>query len=480
MKSIQLSRRSLLRGVAGATLALPWLEAMEPRQAMAQTRTPPPKRYVVLFGGTSLGRNDTHLLVPSALGPNYPTNTALAPLDTRGVKSHVGIVSNLVIPISGPASRPPLWHASSTGVLLSGVTATSRSPAALGPTSDWIVASRLLAGLAPAARPRADCLTWRVQAEGYISGGATGIMSARRNPSTGALEQVSPIASPQVIFRNLFGSAAGSDPTAAARADMNHQSVLDFVAGRASDLSTRVSASDRLRIQQHLDEVRDLERSVAALATSTCAAPPDPGPDPATSFQTQSGTTTGATIGYSNERRRGELLAEMLYLALACDISRAASLMLSFSQSFMNCAPLLGGLPNGAQIDVHNASHTGLLGLVAMKDVMARCIGWHVDVFAHLVARLASATDGTGTLLDHTAVVLGFEGGMGHDYESGNNGVAHSSEGMCMLYAGAGLRPGVHTDGAHAHPSRVTLAAMRAVGVPDPLGEITTPFAGLL
>jgi hypothetical protein len=115
-----------------------------------------------------------------------------------------------------------------------------------------------------------------------------------------------------------------------------------------------------------------------------------------------------------------------------------------------------------------------------MKDVMSRCIAWHVDVFAHLVARLASATDGTGTLLDHTAVVLGFEGGVGHDYETGTEGVAHSSQNMCMLYAGAGLRAGVHTDGAHAHPAQVTLSAMRAVGVADPLGEIRTPLDAIL
>ena len=45
----QLNRRTLLRGLGGTALALPWLEVMEPRRAGAAATTMP-KRYAVLYG----------------------------------------------------------------------------------------------------------------------------------------------------------------------------------------------------------------------------------------------------------------------------------------------------------------------------------------------------------------------------------------------------------------------------------------------
>jgi hypothetical protein len=189
---------------------------------------------------------------------------------------------------------------------------------------------------------------------------------------------------------------------------------------------------------------------------------------------------TNTLIGYSNEVRRGELLSEMLYLAFACNLARTASMMLSHTQSTMSAAGLLGELPSGIQLDLHACSHMTPIAAAQMQNIMARINAWHVDVFARLVSRLKSAPDGADTLLDNTAVVLAFEGGIGHDYQTGENGSPHSTENMTMLYAGARMnRAGQHTDGGRAHPAQLFVAAMRAVGVSDALGEINTPLAGI-
>ena len=46
----RISRRAILRGAAGAAIALPWLEAMSPRRARAATT---PKRFIVMFSPTA-------------------------------------------------------------------------------------------------------------------------------------------------------------------------------------------------------------------------------------------------------------------------------------------------------------------------------------------------------------------------------------------------------------------------------------------
>src|SRR5690606_1964303 len=85
-----------------------------------------PTRYLVLFGGMSIGRpNGPNHLAPGAHGPSYEVTDGLRPLETRGVRDRVAVVSNLVIPRSGgavadaPGGMPLPWHATSMGPLLS-------------------------------------------------------------------------------------------------------------------------------------------------------------------------------------------------------------------------------------------------------------------------------------------------------------------------------------------------------------------------
>jgi hypothetical protein len=100
MKNLKLSRRSMLRGVGGAAVALPFLEAMLDQKAYAAGEIP--KRFMLCFGGHSIGSDGpgrsplTQYHVPSVVGANYNLPQALAPL--MGVKSHVSVVSGLKIP----------------------------------------------------------------------------------------------------------------------------------------------------------------------------------------------------------------------------------------------------------------------------------------------------------------------------------------------------------------------------------------------
>jgi hypothetical protein len=121
---------------------------------------------------------------------------------------------------------------------------------------------------------------------------------------------------------------------------------------------------------------------------------------------------------------------------------------------------------------MHGIGH----GSGSTQDV-ADNVGWHVKHFGRLVAKLRDTREVDGSsLLDHTALLLTFEGGHGFDPEGGRNNSSHSSENMVVLVAGraGGLKPGQHVVATDKHPAQVVISAMRAVGVQTGrLGDVT-------
>ena len=180
------------------------------------------------------------------------------------------------------------------------------------------------------------------------------------------------------------------------------------------------------------------------------------------------------TAGYSGEEQRATAIMDMVRMAFACDLSRVAAIRMTMDQTFLNMKPL-----SGAGSDMHELSH----GSVTAAD-HADAVGWHVKHFARLIALLRDTQELDGSsLLDHTALVLLFEGGYGFDPESGQDGHAHSSENMVALVGGrtGGLVPGVHLAAPGLHPANALVCAMQAVGLDtDTLGEISGVVPGLI
>ena len=118
-------------------------------------------------------------------------------------------------------------------------------------------------------------------------------------------------------------------------------------------------------------------------------------------------------------------------------------------------------------------------------NAQADCVAWHVGHFARLVQKLRDTPEVDGSsVLDHSALVLVFEGGWGYDPESGEALNVHSSENMSALIAGrvGGLNPngGVHVSNAGGHPTQVINTALRAVGVDHEMGEVPGVVDALL
>lgn len=474
-----LSRRTVLRGIAGAALALPFLEAMLPRRANA---APPPKRYVYLFGGSSLSCNDadSNLVVPAqsgAIGPGLPQG--LKPINDLGIEPYVSLVSGMKIdwadaPNTPPGGRRVGFHASSLCPLVCGVRSDpDGSEAPTGETSEFFAARTL------SPDSTYQVITYRVQPAYYRgsngTGGDRGKISAKMNGTN--LEQVEPTTSPQVAWSSLNFQPTDPAELEKAKALLARRiSVLDLVGDDTESLVGKLGRADQVRLQRHLDEVRALEMRLQAIHPegAACMPPSDPGMDPPIGGAVENGDTAGyqSNGAWSNEELRASTMIDLIHMAIACDRTRAASIMFTQAQCFMNMNPIFG-----YPTDLHEMSHGSMGYANNGRAAVADGVAWHMKHFGNLVRKLADTDDSDGKkLIDNTALVLAFEGGHGFDPEQNAQNSPHSTEKMITLVAGraGGLNTGggKHLVMQDRHPIEVVNTVLNAIGVPGQLGEV--------
>jgi hypothetical protein len=298
---------------------------------------------------------------------------------------------------------------------------------------------------------------------------------------------IPPVVSPQAAFEAMFlNFTPPVDDAEAKKRDFllrSRRSVLDLVGGSAEKLIPRLGTADKLRMTQHLEEIRELERRIVAIpppAGGACRKPASPGADPPIGGPQATDVTSGGgfntNIGYSGEEERARAFCDLVYMAFACDLSRVGSLMFTMFQSHMNMYPL-----TGHRCDLHEIGHGGDPTSRGTLGV-SKAIAWHVKHFAYLVQRFRDTPEGGGRLIDNSVLVLLHEGGHGLDTSSGKLNSSHSTENMACLIAGraGGLSPGQHVIATGKHPANVLITAMNAAGVAGNLGEVSGNIPQLL
>jgi hypothetical protein len=455
----------------------------------------PPKRFVLCYGGVSVGGYSAPWdeVTPSGVGSGYEITRGLLPIKNFQIKSDVGIVSGLRIPWGPVGNVPPggreeRFHGSTKGAQVCGMSCLDRTrpdgggEKARGPTADQIVAEIVGGG------SQGRTLAYRVQAAGYYTGkpsGEDGRLSCDKD-----LRSMDPVVSPRLAYKSLLGDAAldllspgGPDLTLARR-----KSIVDMVRENSRRLLGRLGREDQLRLGQHFDEIRGLEERIKSFRSVVCTRPLQPVDPPIGSYQPPglNGLVSG-DIGWSNEEQRAEILCDLVALAFTCDLSRVASILFTSSQSFLSMGPV-----SGRFADMHSLGHAVALSPPGNTGDMADAVAWHVKHFARLAAKLRDAPlGGGGSILDHTAMVMLFEGGHGEDPEGDRDRLKlrqglhspHSSENMVAIVAGraGGLKTGQHIKcGNQKHPAQVLISMMKAVGATgDSLGDVKGPVPEL-
>jgi hypothetical protein len=197
--------------------------------------------------------------------------------------------------------------------------------------------------------------------------------------------QATPMVSdPNAAFSDLMGYAT-PPPSATSRADLLRSlrpSVLDAVSREYDLLAPRLGTSDRQKLEQHRDLVRELEVSLGA-----------------------AGPMAKCDLTYDSTATSVRQFMSLIRLALACDLTR----VITFSAPVPQCPEL--GYP--ADATFHGYAHQSILGNTSCGQMysplaaqaMTDLDAWHAGHVAYLLQQLDAVSEGSGTLLDHTVVV---------------------------------------------------------------------------
>ena len=386
-----LARRTFLRGM-GVALGLPLLDSMVPAlTAAAQSAARPKYRFGAIYVPHGMIMDQW---VPATLGP-LELKPILMPLAAH--KERMLVVSNLARPETGSDTN----HAGAPASWLSGVAPkrTDGPDFRLGVTVDQVIAGKIGQDT---TFPSLEVATEDFTA--LLGSCAPGFSCAYANTLSwqGPTSPLPMEINPRVLFERMFGGGATTEQR---RARMREdRSVLDFVAEDVATLEKGIGASDRQRLGQYLDNVREVERRIQraeAQAQSSVEVPDAP-----------------IGVPESYEEHVG-VLYELLALAYEIDLTRVFTFMMARELSQRTYPHIDATLPH--HMLSHHANNPERIA------AHARVNTYHVSLFAKFVQRLASTPDGDGSLLDHSMIVYG--SGMG-------NGNVHAAYPLPMMLVG--------------------------------------------
>jgi hypothetical protein len=204
-------------------------------------------------------------------------------------------------------------------------------------------------------------------------------------------QPIHPETNPLAAFNRLFGGPIQEDPQTAEHAKARQLAELDLLMREVETLRTRVGSEEYPKIEAHLSGLSAIQRRINGPSTSVgCTAPEEV---PAESI-----------VRYENSEtfpRDCSAMMDLVAHALACDLTRVASLQLS--RGFSNIVHSWEGATQGH----HTISHLDGDNTAQLQKIDR----WYADQFAYLLAALDSVQEGDGTLLDNTLVVWGREMG---------------------------------------------------------------------
>ncbi len=233
---------------------------------------------------------------------------------------------------------------------------------------------------------------------------------------------------PRQVFERLFGNDQSSEMKASqVKRKLYRKSILDFVMEDARLLNKQIGGSDRMKMDEYLTAVREIELRIQATES--------------TDQEHQSALIAGAEKPEGipdNYRDHIRIMADMMVLAFQTDMTRIASCM--FANAGSNKSYRAIGVPDGH----HSLSHhqNNPIKLEKIRKINQ----FHVEQLAYLLERLKSIREGDSNLLDNCMILYG----------SGiNDGNRHNNEDLPIILAGRGggtLLPGRHVRYANETP----------------------------
>src|SRR5437763_9898910 len=406
-----LPRRTVLRGL-GATMALPFLEAMLPPFSLkGLASSTPVHRFQAFYTPNGMAME---YWAPKGVGKDFELSPIMEPLAPY---------KDQMIALSGIKANWNYVHAGASGSFLTG---TARG----GKTEIEIIADVSMDQLLArhfASETQVASLELSMDAPAN-AGACTGILSCAYTHTLSWRSPTQPLPmewNPRAVFEKLFGDSGSTDRTAREARLRQHKSILDSVAEKLVSLKRELGPQDQVKVNEYTEAVRDVERRIQKAEEQYDV-------DVPALDQPQ-----GVPPVFEDHLA---LMLDPQLLALQSNLTRVISFMIGKEQSARPYPQI--GVPEAHHPLSH---HNEIPELIAQMSKINR---YHAELFSKYVAKLRATPDGDGSLLDHMTILYG----------SGiSNSTQHSGDNLPLMILGGGS--GKHRGGRHlSYTGKPTMA----------------------
>jgi hypothetical protein len=401
----RISRRTVLKGL-GVAVSLPWLEAMTPLTAHgAPAKSGAPNRMCFCYVPNGKNMADW---TPKTEGANFELTPILEPF--KAVRDDILVLTGLTADKARPHGDGGGDHARALAAFLTGAQPkkTEGVDIRVGISVDQVAAARL------ADKTRLASLELGGERGGMAGNCDSGYSCAYSSTMSwrSATQPLPKEVNPKIVFDRLFATKPDAERL---KEDARRKSVLDFVREDSKDLTQKLGANDKRKLDEYFEAVRDVELRIERAEKL----PPVKTPD----YQ-----MPGAIPAKYDELVR--LQYDLIALAFQADVTRVITFVLA-NEGSNKTYPMVGVNEAHHELSHHDNKPE--------KKAKIRDINkFHTSQLAYLLGKLKAIKEGDGTLLDHCMVAYG----------SGNSdGNAHNHDDLPILLAGKGcgtLKPGRH------------------------------------
>jgi len=369
-------RRTFLRGV-GATIALPLLDGMVPAMAaVGDSAAKAPNRLSIVYAPTGIIMDKW---TPEEEGANFQLKPILAPL--APFRDRLIVLSGLNQNEARQRPGDPGGdHSRASAVFLTGVHPKYGSEVGVGTSVDQIAAKELgkttsLASLEITLDPPAligECDT------GY-SCAYKNTLSWRTPTTPMPMEH-----QPRAVFERLFGDSDTTDPAERLARMRRDRSILDSVTRDVTRLTTGLGPSDRAKLAEWLEAVRDIERRIHLAEEQS----------------SQDLPTLERPVGIPAKFvDHAKLMIDLQVLAYQSDQTRVITFQMAQEGNNRSYPEI--GIPDQHHPLTHHRYEPTKVAKVEKINT------YHAEMFAYFLEKLRTTSDGDGSLLDHMLILYG-------------------------------------------------------------------------
>ncbi|HWP83725.1 MAG TPA: DUF1552 domain-containing protein [Terriglobia bacterium] len=425
-------RRTFLRGM-GTTLALPLLDAMVPafaapgeKPAKAVTRV----SYVFVPNGRIMKK-----WTPQTLGADFEITPSLEPL--APFRDQMLVLTGLNIKAADAIGNEPGGvHARPCACWLTGV--HPKPGGAVGISVDQLIAREF--------GKETQLASLELGLDSPEIAGNDGSYSAYYMNTISWRSGTNPLPmeiNPRNVFERLFGDSDSADPAVRAQRIKKDRSILDSVSEGVARMLGEVGPSDRAKLSEYLDALRDVERRIQVAERTSAADGASAQELPAME------RPAGVPATYSEHAK---LMFDLQVLALQTDMTRVVSFMMGREQNDRPFREI--GIGDGHHALSHHKEVAETIAKVEKIDL------FQSQLFAYYLERMRSVKDGDGTLLDHSIIVFG------SSLSDGNFHI-HNNVPTLVLGGGSGrIRGGRHLRFNGDPLSNLHLAVLDMLSIP--------------